>query len=174
MTRCGYLIIAGATLVSATAANAFDFQFDRASSSAGHFSVTLPKPFGELPQNFAINQTAAIRPTKTFAIGGKPAPGLIFIAVKLVYESANNAQSIVQGLKRADPPGFTRVYIKEVKTAGLSGFEVKTNSRLSTGYERVFLADDTVFLLSVEAPAAQDAELKEPARKFLDSLTVAK
>jgi hypothetical protein len=173
MTRSGYLIIAGATLVSA-AANAFDFHFDSASSSAGQFSVTLPKPFGELPPNFAINQTAAIRPTKTFAIGGKPAPGVIFIAVKLVYESANNAQSIVQGLKRADPPGFTRVYIKEVKAAGLSGFEVKTNSRLSTGYERVFLADDTVFLLSVEAPAAQDAELKEPARKFLDSLTVAK
>ena len=160
----------GAILLFTAGAHAFNFQFARATSSAGQFSVLLPKPFAELPPNFGVSRTAAIHPKKSFIIGGKPAPGVIFIATKMVYDSAASASSVVKNLT-SEPPGFTRVYVKEVKAAGLAGMEIKSASRSAVGYRRILVATDTVFILSVAAPAANDAEIKEPARRFLDSLT---
>ena len=171
MTRRAHLITAGAILLFTADARAFNFEFARAKSSAGHFSVVLPRPFAELPPNFGVSRTAAIHPKKSFIIGGKPAPGVIFIATKMVYDTAGSASSIVKNLTGAEPPGFTRVYVKEVKAAGLAGMEIKSASRSAVGYRRILVAGDTVFILSVAAPAANDAEIKEPARRFLDSLT---
>jgi hypothetical protein len=171
MPRRAYFVLLGATVVFAATANAFQFQFARASSSMGHFSVVLPKPFAELPPDFGVSRSAGIHPKKSFIIGGKPAPGVIFLVTKMIYQDGADARSIVKDLTGHEPPGFTRVYAKEVKAAGLSGVEIKSASRLSIGYRRILAAGDTVFILSVAAPAANDVEIKQSARRFLDSLT---
>jgi hypothetical protein len=171
MTRRQYLIIMGVMVVFAASANGFNFEFARISSATGHFSVVLPKPFSELPPNFAAGRTAGIHPKKSFIIGGKPAPGVIFIATKMIYQNAADARSIVKALTSHEPAGFTRVYMEDVNAAGLAGVEIKSASKSAVGYRRIFGNGDTVFILSVEAPAANDAEIKQPARRFLDSLT---
>jgi hypothetical protein len=171
MPRRAYLALLGATLVFAATANAFQFEFARASSSVGHFSVVLPKPFAELPPNFGVSRSAAIHPKKSFVIGGKPAPGVIFLVTKMIYQNAADARSTVENLTSHEPPGFTRVYMEDVIAAGLAGVEIKSASKSAVGYRRIFATGDTVFILSVEAPAAKDREIKQPARRFLDSLT---
>ena len=171
MARRQYLIMIGATIVFAASANGFDFELARTSSTAGHFSVILPKPFGELPPHVGVSRTAAIHPMKSFIIGGKPAPGVIFLATKMIYRNAADARSIVKNLTSHEPPGFTRVYMEDVNAAGLAGVEIKSVSKSVIGYRRIFASGDAVFMLSVEAPAPKDAEIKQPARRFLDSLT---
>ncbi len=174
MPRREHLITAGAILLFASSAHAFTFEFARATSEVGQFSVVLPKPFAELPPNFGVRRTAPIHPKKSFVIGGKPAPGVIFIATKMVYENASDARSIVRSVSAFEPPGFRQAYAKKVEAAGLSGLEIKSISRSTVGYRRLLVAGDTVFILSVEAPAAKDGEIGAAARKFLDSLTLAK
>ncbi len=174
MTRFPHFVIAAVIAFSPSTIHAFDFEFARASSTAGQFSVVLPKPFRELPENFGDNPRAAIRPKQSLVIGGKPAPGVIFVATKLTYSSTNDARSVVRTVTGTELPGFKRAYLKKVEAAGLPGLEIKSLSRSTVGYLRVLLAGDTVFELIVEAPAAKDDEIKQPARKFLNSLMLAK
>jgi hypothetical protein len=173
MSRHAYLTVLGATIVFAANASAFQFEFARASSSLGHFSVTLPKPFGELPPKVGVSRSAGIHPAKSFFIGGKPAPGVIFLVSKMIYPNAADARSIAKKLTSHEPPGFMRVYMDNVHAAGLAGVEIKTASKSAVGYRRIFVAGDAVFMLTVEAPAAKDNEIKAPARQFLDSFTLA-
>jgi hypothetical protein len=174
MPRCQHVVVASVILLLAIRANAFDFEFARGSSSAGQFSVLLPKPFAELPPNTGVNPAAAFRPTRSFVIGGKPAAGVIFLATKMVYSSPDDARSAVTNVIGAEPPGFKRAYMKRVDGAGLSGTEIRSVSSSTVGYRRILQSGDTVFILAVEAPAAKDDEIKQPARKFLDSLTLTK
>src|SRR5438309_2007796 len=169
MTRRQYLVITGMTVAFAASANGFNFEFARISSATGHFSVVLPKPFSELPPNFAVSRTAGIHPKKSFIIGGKPAPGVIFMATKMIYQNAADARSIVKTLTSHEPAGFTRVYIEDVNAAGLAGVEIKSASKSAVVYGRSFGSGDTVFILSVEAPVANDAGIKLHARRFVDS-----
>jgi hypothetical protein len=152
---------------------AFDFQFERTSSSAGGFSIILPKPFTELPANYAINTSAASHPNQSFAIGGKPAPGVTFLATKFVFPSISDARSVVSSITTRQPAGFRRAYMKRADAAGLPGIEVKSISSSQVGYCRVLLKDVTVFTLTVEAPAEKDAEIEPDARRFLDSFALA-
>ena len=173
MSQRAYLGLLAAILAFAATANAFQFEFARASSSAGHFSVVLPKPFRELPPKVGASGSAGIHPKKSFFIGGKPAPGVIFLASKMIYDNAADARSIAKNLTSHDPAGFTRVYMEDVHAAGVAGVEIKSASKSAVGYRRVFVAGDAVFMLTVEAPAAKDNEIKVAARQFLDSLTLA-
>jgi hypothetical protein len=173
MPRRLHLVITGIALVFAVNASAFDFEFARASSSGGQFSVMLPKPFRELPPNTGGNPAAAIRPKQSYVIGGMPAPGVTFIATKIIYGSTSDARSVVTSLTTAEPPGFTREYMKRADAVGLAGLEIKSLSSSTVGYRRILLAGDAVFTLAAEAPAARDDEIKQAARKFLDSLMLA-
>ncbi|HXA09712.1 MAG TPA: hypothetical protein VNW28_06995, partial [Chthoniobacterales bacterium] len=143
MTHRQHFAIAGIFLLLATKAGAFDFEFARATSSAGQFSVVLPKPFSELPANAGVNSAAAIKPKQSFVIGGKPAPRVVFIATKMVYGSTSDARSVVTSISGGEPPGFRRAYIKKVQVAGLPGLEIKSLSPSTVGYRRVLLAGDT-------------------------------
>ncbi len=147
-------------------ASAFDFQFER-TSSIGGFSVVLPKPFAELPPNSAISSLAVHRPVQSFVVGGKPAPGVIFLITKSVYGSITDARSVVTSLTTTQPPGFHRIYMKRSDAAGLPGIELKTSSSSVVTFCRVILHDETVFILTTEAPLSQDAEF-EPRQSLLD------
>jgi hypothetical protein len=174
MKRRIYLVIPAVMLLSALNVRASDFHFVRAISTAGHFSVSLPKPFREFPENFGTSSTATIRPKQSFVIGSTPAPGVIFVATKVVYNSASDARSVVKKMTAAEPPGFTRTEIKKVESAGLPGLEIKSLSRSTVGYRRVLVAGDTLFTFSVEAPAAKHRQISDAAKRFFDSLILPK
>ena len=150
---------------------AFDAKWDRAKSSAGHFSVMLPKPFHEaVGDEAAWGQRVHSGAQHSFYVGGTPTPGINFVAGKLIYDSIDHARANVTRMVLDEAPSYRRVYKKRGDVAGLPGIELKDLSSAFVGYTRILISDRTVFCLSVEAPAARDKEVEPAVHKFFSSL----
>ncbi len=168
------LLIASALVVFAFSASAFEALWARARCAGGHFSVLLPQPFHESAgHNVRLGGVRVATGAKdAFYIGGTPAPGINFLAAKLVFASVADARSAIPHFTLWKPPGYKRVYTKKGELAGLTGLESKDVSSAFVGYRRVLLSGETVFMFTVEAPAKRDKEVEGAVRKFFDSLVL--
>lgn len=151
---------------------AFDAQWARATSSAGRYSVFLPKPFHETVGDDAAWSRGVVHSgtENSFYLGGTPTPGINFLAAKLVYRSVDDARAAFDRMTLRQPPGYKRVYKKECVAAGLPGIESKVTSPNFVGYLRDLLSGDTVYAMTVEAPLTRDKEVEPAVRKFFGSL----
>jgi hypothetical protein len=168
------LLVFAALAILAATSFARDGQWARANCSGGHFSVLLPEPFHESTgDNVDIGGVRVATGAKNaFYIGGTPTPGINFFAAKLIFASVADARNAVPHFSLAEPPGYQRVYIRRGDVAGLPGTDSKSLSPQFVGYRRVLLSGETVFLLTVEAPAEKDKEVEPQVKKFFESLAL--
>jgi hypothetical protein len=168
-----FAALAAAFLITCSA---FAFDWARAESTAGQFSVLLPKPFTELPTDTDIGTVQASKAglQHTFLVGARPAVGVTFVATKLVYKSIQDARDAVKRTTTDVPPGAKREYMQRGDVAGLPGLEFKLVSQTQVVYSRALVHDDIVFLLVVEAPRDRDDDIHLAAQTFLKSLELQK
>ena len=139
-----------------------------AESTEGAFSVRMPIKFNDFSVGEADPKEPALR---THTVGAKSQEGIKFQATRIVYrKGAQSAQQYFAGFEKGTPGQ----QVTPRKVGGRRAVDVAAGSAAAVFYQRVVLLESDLLLMSIEAPRAHEALVRDFIAPFFDSLVVGK
>jgi hypothetical protein len=137
-----------------------------AESTNGSFAVRMPGPFNDFSVSGGPDDIA----DHIEGIGGKAPNGIVFTALKLLYNTKGTASAEFESFKGgADLPSAK---VKSVTLAGLQALDISYGDEKSSTNERVILDGETLFTLTVQWPGAEATPALAMVQPFLESFRV--
>jgi hypothetical protein len=157
-----------ATLMHRIYAGKFDASgWALAESTNGAFSVKMPGPFND----FSVASSPSDITERIEGIGGKAPNGISFSALKQVYREPGTASAQFDTFKNGGGlPGAT---VRPVTPGGgFHAWDIAYGDGVSGGIERVILAGEYLFTLTVEWPDAKADVAVGLIKPFIESFKV--
>jgi hypothetical protein len=138
-----------------------------AESTNGDFSVNMPGPFND----FSVASSPSDITERIEGIGGKAPNGISFSALKQVYREKGTASAQFDTFKSGGGlPGAT---VRPVTPGGgFHAWDIAYGDDASAGIERVILAGESLFTLTVEWPNAKANAAVGLIKQFIESFKV--
>ena len=159
---------ATSTVMHRVYAGAFDASgWALAESTNGAFSVRMPGPFND----FSVASGPSDITSRVEGIAGKAPNGITFTALKQVYREKGTASAQFDTFKNGGGlPGAT---VRPVTPGGgFRAWDIAYGDDTSAGIERVILAGDNLFTLTVEWPDAKADAAVALIKQFIESFRV--
>lgn len=137
-----------------------------AESTNGNFSVRMPGPFND----FSVTGDSSGIADTIEGIGGKAPNGLVFTAMKLLYNAKGMAATEYQRQKSGE--GLPSPTIKSAPFNGYESLDIVYFDGGVETHERVIDAGETLFTLTVQSPAAKASSAEALFEPFVASFKV--
>jgi hypothetical protein len=138
----------------------------RAESTNGNFSVLMPGPFND----FSVSGDSSQPADHMEGIGGRAPNGIVFTALKLLYDAKGMAASEFAKYKSGD--GLPPATIKSADFGGYQGLDLTYVDGALAVHERVVLAGESLYTLTVEWPDAAAAPAQAMFDPFVNSFKI--
>lgn len=137
-----------------------------AESTNGDFSVRMPGPFND----FSVTGGPDAIADHIEGIGGKAPNGIVFTALKLLYNTKGTASSEFESFKSgADLPSAK---VKPVTLAGYQALDLTYGDGHSSTNERVILDGEALFTLTIQWPASEATPALAMYQPFVESFRI--
>ena len=138
-----------------------------AESTNGDFSVQMPGPFSD----FSMTGGPTAIADHMEGIGGKAPNGIVFTAMKLLYDTKGTASAEFEKFKNGE--GLPSPVVKPTTTAGgLPALDISYADENMATNQRIILAGEDLFTLTIEWPAGRGALAVAMYQPFVESFRV--
>ncbi len=137
-----------------------------AESTNGDFSVQMPGPFSD----FSMTGGPTAIADHMEGIGGKAPNGIVFTAMKLLYDTQGTASAEFEKFKSGE--GLPSPVVKPTTAGGLPALDISyADENLATN-QRIILAGEDLFTLTIEWPPGKGPVAIAMYQPFVDSFKV--
>lgn len=137
-----------------------------AESTNGDFAVLMPGPFNDFSVHGDPNGVAE----RIEGVGGKAPDGTSFSALKMLYKAKGKAQSEFDKYKAGE--GLPAAKVTAATLPGYMAVDISYHDGDMSASERVILAGEVLYTLTIEWPQAADKSAAAMQHPFIDSFRV--
>jgi hypothetical protein len=138
----------------------------RAESTNGNFAVLMPGPFNDFSVSGGTSQPA----DRMEGIGGRAPNGIVFTALKLLYNAKGTAAAEFAKYKTGE--GLPPATIKSADLNGNPGLDLTYVDGALSVHERVLMSGENLYTLSVEWPEAKGPQADSMFDPFVNSFKI--